>query len=368
MKEWKKFKGCLLGGAIGDALGYSVECLPAELVYKKYYDSGITELELFKRKARISDDTQMTLFTANGLLTAQTMYEFNVDIRKYLLCIIRCYKDWVATQTSSFPVKSNCYSSWLLNNPGFFVRRRPENTCLRGMSSDMNYDIYDRVNNSKACGGLIRVAPIGLFFSDNVLPEKIDMLGANVAALTHGHELGFIPAAALVHIINLIAHNSNISLYDAIIDMKDAVVREFSDFDYIKDFIDIVDLAITLSNTELNTSEAIAKIGGGWVAEETLAIALYSSLKFSDDFEKAVIASVNHSGNSGSTGSVTGNIMGAYLGFDAISKKFTEHLELKNVIYEITYDLYRASHIDIQTLKRDHLWKQKYVNCSFHMD
>ena len=78
--------------------------------------------------------------------------------------------------------------------------------------------------------------------------------------------------------------------------------------------------------------DAIRQLGEGWVAEETAAIAVYCALRYADDFERAIIASVNHSGDSDSTGAVTGNILGAYLGYSAIPEKFLDNLELADIL------------------------------------
>lgn len=107
--------------------------------------------------------------------------------------------------------------------------------------------------------------------------------------------------------------------------------------------------------------EAIREIGQGWVAEETLAIAIYCSLKYSDDFDKAIIASVNHSGDSDSTGAVTGNILGAYLGLKSIPQKYLDNLELKDVILEIADDLYNDCKISEYGSYHDEIWEQKYI-------
>ena len=63
-----KFKGCLIGGASGDALGYTVEFLENEQIRSLYGEKGIIEYTLTDNAALVSDDNQMTLFTANGLL------------------------------------------------------------------------------------------------------------------------------------------------------------------------------------------------------------------------------------------------------------------------------------------------------------
>lgn len=69
-REKDRIRGCLFGGASGDALGYPVEFLSDDDIRVQYGDKGITRYSLDPKshKALISDGTQMTLFTANGLL------------------------------------------------------------------------------------------------------------------------------------------------------------------------------------------------------------------------------------------------------------------------------------------------------------
>lgn len=72
MKRLDKYRGCLIGGAIGDALGYAVEFIDDAQIRARYGQNGITEYDLRNGIACISDDTQMTLFTATGLLCGKT--------------------------------------------------------------------------------------------------------------------------------------------------------------------------------------------------------------------------------------------------------------------------------------------------------
>ena len=72
MRDIDRFRGSLIGGAAGDALGYEVEFWSEEKTFSRYGKPGITEYELHNGKALISDDTQMTLFTATGLLIGTT--------------------------------------------------------------------------------------------------------------------------------------------------------------------------------------------------------------------------------------------------------------------------------------------------------
>ena len=112
-----------------------------------------------------------------------------------------------------------------------------------------------------------------------------------------------------------------------------------------------------MSQADVDDNEAIHALGEGWVGDEALAIALYCALKHSHNFDRAIIAAVNHKGDSDSTGAITGNILGAYLGLGKIPQKYTDKLELKDVIFEIADDLYNDC--------RDDTWNNKYIAHSY---
>lgn len=366
MKNLDKYRGCLVGGAAGDALGYTVEFFDEGSIFRKYGENGITEYDLINGVAQISDDTQMTLFTANGLLLGRTRGMTRGIMGTYPSYIAFCYKDWLRTQSEAYPLKARSPYSWLVNVPELFNRRAPGNTCISAIESGAKGTVDEPINQSKGCGGIMRVAPIGLYFGGkHYTSDEIDMIGAETAALTHGHELGYIPAAALVHIIHLISHNENISLIEVVKDTKQALLRLFAGKKHLNEQIRLIDRAIELSNKNLDDLEAIRELGQGWVAEETLAIAIYCSLKYSDDFDKALIASVNHSGDSDSTGAVTGNIMGAYLGYKGIPHKYIKNLELKSVIMELADDLYNDCKITEYGSYHDEIWEQKYIEKTY---
>ncbi len=123
--------------------------------------------------------------------------------------------------------------------------------------------------------------------------------------------------------------------------------------------------AMDLAHTDIEDHRAIESIGGGWTGHEVLAIALYSAAKHRDSFEDAIVSSVNHSGDSDSTGAVCGNIMGALHGRSAIPAHFTDTLELRDVIEEIAEDLYTGciiseyNHYGTPEMER---WDAKYCN------
>ncbi|MDD6231376.1 MAG: ADP-ribosylglycohydrolase family protein [Frisingicoccus sp.] len=331
MRDYNKIAGCLLGGAAGDALGYAIEFDDEKTIFSKYGEAGIQnfDLDFTSGEAIISDDTQMTLFTAEGILLADNPYIY----KDFIYGVFEAYQDWYRTQMFRMHPSKKI---WLSDIPELNQRRAPGNTCLSALGSGKFGGIDEPINNSKGCGGVMRVAPIGLFYSQDKLSiDVIDRFGASAAALTHGHPMGYISAAGLVHIVNLAVYKPEMSLKEIVDDMIEKVPALFIDeaAGFCIKFQDLMRKAVKLAEEkEVSDLDAIHQLGEGWVGEETLAIAIYCALRHENDFDKALTASVNHRGDSDSTGSVTGNILGAYLGLQTIPEKYLKNLELRKTI------------------------------------
>ena len=368
MNDLDKCRGCLIGGAVGDALGYPVEFMPLSAIKEKYGENGITEYELQDGVARISDDTQMTLFTATGLLLGETRGCVRGLAGPPWSYVWLSYKDWYRTQTEKYPMKGDHFS-WLDDIPELFSRRAPGNTCMSVLAAGKEGSVENPINDSKGCGGVMRVAPIGLHLSEgkNCWRASIMKIGAETAALTHGHPLGYIPAAALSYLISLLAH-TDMQLEDAVDEMCCKTSCEYGDGDeqwFYGDFRDLIDKARFMAEDKrINDQDAISELGEGWVAEEALAIAIFCALRYSNDFEKAIITAVNHDGDSDSTGAITGNILGVYLGISKIPERFLKNLELKDIIIEIADDLSMDCPLDswkkTPPTEEEKRWENKY--------
>lgn len=344
-----RIRGCLLGGAAGDALGYPVEFLWIDDIRKRYGPGGIQRYDFDGRtgKALISDDTQMTLFTAEGILSGLTQNRLNgtsIPLRKY---VESAYADWLSTQRlgaqSPQPVGSR-NGSRLLQYQELYSRRAPGNTCLSALAERPKRSVTDFIaaplNNSKGCGGVMRVAPAAMLHSEDI--RAISMEGAQIAAITHSHPLGYLPAAMLTDLLNRIVYRNAEpqSLLDLVRQSQHAIAEQFAGTPKTETLLACIDRAVQLAQEpQADDLENITALGGGWVAEETLAIAVYCSLRHVDDFSAALTAAVNHDGDSDSTGAVTGNIIGAWLGFDAIESRWKTGLELYDVLMELADDL-----------------------------
>jgi ADP-ribosylglycohydrolase len=374
-KNLNAIRGSIFGGAVGDALGYPVEFLQEDAIFKKYGKKGITEFEIdpASGKALISDDTQMTLFTANGLLVGDTRDNLRGIRGEPRFYVFNAYKDWYKTQQqpglalnqSTLDYENRRYS-WLLDVPELYSRRAPGNTCLAALRDGAEYEDYieARRNDSKGCGGIMRIAPVALDYHD-VYIEAIDLEAAQIAASTHGHSLGYMPAAMLAHIINRIVFPPDgkmMELKDIILESMQTATKLFAGDENIEYLVDLINLAISLAQTDNDDLENIHRLGEGWVAEETLAIAVYCTLKYQNDFESGVVAAVNHKGDSDSTGAVTGNILGALLGYDAIPDKWKHNLEISDVILEIADDICHGCQMEEYSSYHDEEWTEKYVH------
>ena len=369
-----QIRGSMIGGAIGDALGYAIEFSTEKEIFGTYGADGITEYKLSNGKALISDDTQMALFTANGILVGETrlrMRGIGGDPKGY---VPDAYQDWMKTQYSDIETvnKYERYSkeggrSWLLDVPELYSRRAPGNTCLSALRKRAKMDfsgsfIHSPINDSKGCGGVMRIAPLALKCRYFINQDDLDMEAAELAAITHSHSLGYMPATVVCHIISsILLSYPQKSLKEIVLEARDTTVKLFAGDPNLPYLEDIINRAVRFSENNENDLENIHALGEGWVAEETMAIAIYCALKYQNDLSKAIIVSVNHKGDSDSTGAVTGNILGAIVGYNAIEEKWKKDLELHDVILEMADDLCHGCWMSEFSDYEDPAWISKYI-------
>ncbi|MBD5385990.1 ADP-ribosylglycohydrolase family protein [bacterium] len=351
-----KVRGSIIAGACGDALGYIVEFVGSYTAIVRHYgERGLTDYDTNYywlkeddrcKKALFSDDTQMTLYTIEGLLEG-------INTGKPIIDTIRdSYLVWYTGQVGE-NVKIS-YDSPLSRIEELNQRRAPGNTCLSSLSVLADGSLP--WNDSKGCGGIMRIAPIGLYGAANGWSlQRIADIAGKAAELTHLHPLSTYSSAACAVIIalctkttvttpedfrNIIAEAINV--VTEVYEVKSRLMAEFRR---------TVSNAISLESDPRPDWEVIEdSIGGGWVAEETLAIALFSVLRHIDDFNACMICAVNHGGDSDSTGAVAGNILGAILGYTAIPQKFLTRLQLKDLLSDYADKLVSACPISTLTI------------------
>ncbi len=310
--------GSLIGCAAGDALGYEVEFVRWRAIQKKFGEQGIQEYVLHGGKALVSDDTQMTLFTAAGLVLAAA------HGRPADWGIWRAYQDWLHTQTGGHPDEEA--EDWLLRSDTLFVRQAPGNTCLSALQSRVMGTIEAPVNDSKGCGAVMRTGPCG-FAPASLAPEGCAaedtamVLGARAGAMTHGHTLGWLPAGMLADMVRSLALEGMDMAHAAERAMRSAL-RLFGESRESVYQMALIAEALTLAREAGEDEAHIRALGEGWVGEEALAIAVYCAAKYEDDFDACIRAAVNHSGDSDSTGAIAGTLWGAEHGASAIDRRW----------------------------------------------
>ena len=320
-----RVRGCLLAGAVGDALGAPVEFWSRDEIHARLGPEGVTGyLPAYGREAgAITDDTQMTLFTAEGIIRATVRYAHR-GIAHGPSVLQRAYVRWLATQGEA-PLPPDGQNGWLVHVAGLHHRRAPGTTCLAALRGGDVGEVEKPTNHSKGCGGVMRAAPAGL----TGLHDPFG-LGTMAAAVTHGHPTGFLTAGFFAKTIaGLLAGDT----LDGALDAATGELRQHPGHEETL-------AAVTAAREHTGDVEAL---GGGWVAEEALAIAIHCVLA-GPDLRTALLRAVNHSGDSDSTGAIAGNLAGTLYGEAAIPPEWLGPLELRDTIEQVADDLVEAYH------------------------
>lgn len=310
--------GCLLGGAVGDAFGYPVEFHSLKKIRQQHGARGLRAPIYKDGKLRVSDDTQMTLFT----LEAMTGSRKDEKMGRWIDRLRMGYSDWLDTQGGQSP--GHHLHGTLAKRLALRHQRAPGNTCVTALQSGRFGSPTEPINNSKGCGGVMRVAPLG-WDSGGVSSELFE-LGASAAALTHGHPDGWASAGLLTVLMGQLFNGNGLSRA-----LEEA--KRITDERLRRDQVH-ADLLAVIARAEIharrlrkNPGRAIAEIGQGWVGEEALAIALYAALS-ADSFEDAIQRATNHDGDSDSTASIAGQIWGAWKGLEGLPMAWIRRLDV----------------------------------------
>ena len=205
LREWKNLdellrndaqhdaiRGCMLGGAVGDALGAPIEFMSKTVILQKYGKDGVQDyVEFADGTGAITDDTQMALFTAEGILRAY-IRGHEKGICSPASVVKFAYQRWLKTQGYTPNVSEDFLNSgWLIKEKQLFSSRAPGMTCLSALEEN---NLHAK-NNSKGCGTVMRLAPVGLFFD----PESAYKYGCEFSAITHGHPTGITAGGSVCH-------------------------------------------------------------------------------------------------------------------------------------------------------------------------
>lgn len=283
----------------------------------------------------ITDDTQMTLFTAEGMLRAFHR-ERSKGMSSSRSVVRYAYLRWLATQGDENKPFDADPPSWLFNDRRLHAARAPGNTCLSALRAHVVGN--DAQNDSKGCGGVMRVAPCGLLMS---ALKKKDLqsafeFGAECARITHHHATGYLSAGAFSALVYSLALGH--SMEEACQQVKQELAAHP---DHAETFNAMASAERLALSGQPPTPDVIAQLGEGWIAEEALGMAVYAAW-VSPSVEYGIRLAVNHGGDSDSTGAMAGNLLGALYGEAGIEERWLIPLELRDVISQVADDLFHA--------------------------
>ena len=302
------FRGCLLGGAVGDAKGYETE------------GGG---------KSLISDNTQLSIFTVDGIIWADARAK-QKGIYAYVPCLFYSYQKWYYTQTGGLSDKDYGFilNGAVLKHDELFARRGEGVTSLNALASSIKNSygtIENRINNHNRPGCVIRTAPIGLYFAND--PDMAFRFGCESAALTHGHTQAIMSAGYMAALIAHLAQGCTLA------DAAAAALKKLDECELSDPLpAELIRCGIDLAEQGKGPQTAINAIGEGWLAPETAAMATYLAFRHENDFEGAIKAAVELNGNTDGIAPTAGNIVGCLVGSLEIPADWIINTELSALV------------------------------------
>jgi ADP-ribosylglycohydrolase len=325
-----RFQGCLLGLAIGDALGYPVEFLSLPEIRKRYGPDGIQDLT--GNPALHSDDTQTSMAVARALVDAG-----QDGVENWMEALVREFLIWLRSPEND---------------------RAPGNTTIKGcqnLEAGISWNESGLVE-SKSCGAIMRVAPIGLYYRSD--PSELRLAAWASAIATHAHPTALVCAEVTAFCVSWAVGRVDPSEYwerikalqrDSLQSWDPVLGTSWRRAGYSRpeDYLAVgwAQLLAELEKMPLALAKDPADVceilGGGWGSDEALACALACVLESPKDYLTAVRRGANTGGDSDSIACIAGAISGAYLGHNAIPKDWRRHIENRPTLIELSRQLYQ---------------------------
>lgn len=347
-------RGCLLGLAVGDAMGHTVDEKSWQEIQEDYGPNGLLGYDLVNGCAAGSAYTQVAAFVTNGLLLGITRGRQEL----YLRFINLSLREWARAQHfPRDPERSHC---WVAKLPQMRVRKCKDSRMLDALRLDTPGTMEKPTNRASTPGSLPGAVAVGLACSGRGMERQLaPRLGAQTVALTHGNVETFLCGSVLAECIASILEDPKTSLPDhftaAIETMAATWGSQYSQAEELAHMLRRV--VHTARQPAADPREQMEALGCD-TAAQCLAGAMYACTVWQEDFDSAMILAVNHSGRSAATACLAGAILGARMGADALPEFYLECLEPAPILEELAHDLTLGS--PTAGLFDDD-WDQKYV-------
>lgn len=330
-----RYRGSLLGGAVGDVLGFPVVGWSRARILSYFGDRGITQFAPARGGiGLLGGNTQLALFTAEGLLRARVRAKLKGNTHAPGV-VAHAYLRWLLTQDEKPPrtlAFDDEYPCLFAEFPQLEARRTPGKTTVGALKAMRALGDPAR-NSSKSSSAVPRGGPVGLYAVTADLPgPDTYQLAADLARLTHGHPTAAAAAGAYAVMIRDLAEGASaVTAIDT--GRRAAAVAGESD-----EVIQAIDHAVLLRKLDIPPDEAISRLGRGIAADDAIAISAYCAL-VATDFSHGIALAVNHDGRTDVTGALVGGLLGARYGAGAILDCWLDPLELRDLISQVADDL-----------------------------
>ena len=355
------YRGCLLGLAVGDALGYAIDSKSWEEIAQDYGPDGLRGYDLVNGYADVTSYTQMAAYAVNGLLLGLTRGQLRGKMAPFVRYIGLGLQEWSMGQ-HSYRTPERCHC-WVAQIPELRRRRCMDTRMLDRLDRDETGTPEEPKNDSGHPGGLVNAVAVGLFFDpERMNPKEIGRLGADAVALTHGDPGAFLAGAVLSYVIAGIVQDPETALKDHFVQAAEVVAAQFgSTYPQAMELKHLLSRTRILANGGNLSRQAAMEHLKCTPAAEVLAGAMYACLPSPEDFDAAMITAVNHSGRSSAVGAVAGAILGAALGEDALPEFYLECLEPVETLRTLADDLRQGCPMGKRAMLFDDTWDHKYV-------
>lgn len=312
---------CLLGGALGDAFGYPIAFENLSSIQKRHGTGGLREPELQKNQLVVSDDTQMTLFTLEGLTRAmQTSTLAEQDLLEHVRL---SYLDWLESQ--GLATAGASHPTRLLKHAALHVQRAPAKTCIQSLRAGGGGSPELPINESREASGLMRVAPVACMPEMNA--ERAFRLASRAAAITHGHPTCYLAAGMLAAMLHGLLEGK--PLQTALIHACDQARAWRGHQDIVKH------METALEASVRPYSGALPEVlGTGRSSDEALAIGFFAASR-SLDFREVMVIAANHDGQSEVTAGIAGQLFAAQRGLEALPHAWIRRLDVQDALCDL---------------------------------
>jgi len=347
------YTGCLLGMAVGDALGCAVDALTLEQILADYGPNGLMGYDPRTDLAEISAYTQLAVVTGNALLVAMSRGRTDTPCRY----VAHGLREWIHCRQGRMPERQLCWCSQI---PQLRRRNCTDNRLVDALSREPMGTQEAPVNRTDSPAAMMSAVGVGMFYDEKrISAGDVGDLALNTAVLTNGAPEAMLCASAVAFAVAGVLQEPQRALQEQFLQAATAVRSLYGrQYPQAAEVAAGITSAVRLAADP--TTEPLQILEGLDCTDSISCLcgAVYTCLVHPGNFDEAMVTAVNHSGRSAAVAAVTGAILGAKLGEEGIPEFYLHTLESASYLRCLAEDL-AVGNPAIGLFDDD--WDQKYT-------